>query len=123
MFRNFVAVGRPAALPLAPAVARPAPSAVLQDAGRRRRPRAVCNPYIGADWSMPHRNGYEQDSTPYAGPTAATRLTAQHVTVPNGALAFLQFSPSTATAAAPRGSDGQQPGRRARRQDRHQPAG
>ncbi len=45
---------------------------------------------------MPHRNAYEQDSTPYAGPTSASKLTASHVTVPTGALAFLQFSPKYA---------------------------
>ncbi len=56
----------------------------------------VCNPYAGSDWAMPHRNAYEQDSTPYAGPTSASAITAQHVTVPSGALAFLQFSPKYA---------------------------
>ena len=55
-----------------------------------------CNPYTGSDWAMPPRNGYEQDSTPYAGPTSASKLTAQHVTAPSGALAFLQFSPKYA---------------------------
>jgi hypothetical protein len=52
----------------------------------------VCNPYAASDWAMPHRNAYEQDSTPYAGPKPGATLTAQHVTTPPGALAFLQFS-------------------------------
>jgi hypothetical protein len=52
----------------------------------------ICNPFAGSDWAVPHRNAYEQDSTPYAGPKPGTKLTAQHVTLPQGALAFLQFS-------------------------------
>lgn len=56
----------------------------------------VCNPYTGSDWSVPHRNSYEQDSTPFAGPTKSSTLTTQHVDVAPGALAFLQFSPKYA---------------------------
>ena len=52
----------------------------------------VCNPFAGSDWAMPHRNAYEQDSTPFAGPKPGTGLTAQHVKLPTGAAAFLQFS-------------------------------
>src|SRR6476620_937048 len=52
----------------------------------------VCNPFAGSDWAMPHRTSYEQDSTPFAGPRPGTGLTAQHVTLPAGAAAFLQFS-------------------------------
>ena len=97
MSRNVVAGAVCAALLLLPAVApagtRP-PSCKTPVAADGHEP--VCNPYVGSDWAMPHRNGYEQDSTPYAGPTAASKLTAQHVTVPAGALAFLQFSPKYA---------------------------
>ena len=52
----------------------------------------TCNPYAGSDWAMPHRNAYEQDSTPYPGPIESTQLSQQHVTLPPGALPFLQFS-------------------------------
>src|SRR5262245_5340816 len=52
----------------------------------------ICNPYAASDWAMPHRHAYEQDSTPYAGPIESTQLTQQHVTLPAGALPFLQFS-------------------------------
>src|SRR5206468_116178 len=50
------------------------------------------NPWAASDWSVPHRNAYEQDSTPYAGPVETTTLTQQHVTLPQGALPFLQFT-------------------------------
>lgn len=52
----------------------------------------VCNPYTASDWAVPHRNAYEQDSTPYAGPKPGQALTDTHISVATGALAFLQFS-------------------------------
>jgi len=52
----------------------------------------VCNPYVASDWAVPHRNAYEQDSTPFAGPRPGQKLTDTHLTMPQGALAFLQFS-------------------------------
>jgi hypothetical protein len=52
----------------------------------------VCNPYAASDWAMPHRSSYEQDSTPYAGPRPGASLTAQHVTLPAGLSAFMQFT-------------------------------
>jgi hypothetical protein len=67
------------------------PSCLTVAAQDGREP--ICNPYAASDWAMPHRNAYEQDSTPYAGPVEGTQLTQQHVTLPAGALPFLQFSP------------------------------
>ena len=96
MSRKFLAAASSAVmlLLLAATSAGAAPTCKTPQAADGHEP--VCNPYAGSDWAMPHRNAYEQDSTPYAGPTSASKLTATHVTVPTGALAFLQFSPKYA---------------------------
>ena len=54
----------------------------------------LCNPYVASDWSINHRNAYEQDSTPYAGPTSASAVKLQRVNlgIDQGTLPFLQFS-------------------------------
>src|SRR4051794_18256150 len=55
-----------------------------------------CNPYAGSDFSIAHRNSYEQDSTPYAGPTRASDVRLQHVLLHPGTLPYLMFSPQYA---------------------------
>lgn len=53
----------------------------------------ACNPNAASDWAVPHRNSYEQDSTPYQGPLTASGMTLKHVDVASsGALPFVQFS-------------------------------
>jgi hypothetical protein len=53
-----------------------------------------CNPYAASDWAINHRNAYEQDSTPYAGPRSTSDVRLQHVSLgqDQGTLPFLQFS-------------------------------
>lgn len=53
----------------------------------------LCNPYQASDWAVPHRNSYEQDSTPYQGPLTAAGITTKHISVASsGALPFVQIS-------------------------------
>ena len=52
----------------------------------------VCNPYQASDWAVPHRNAYEQDSTPYQGPKTAAGMKLTHTDTLPGALPFVQFS-------------------------------
>lgn len=56
----------------------------------------LCNPYAGSDFAIAHRNSYEQDSTPYAGPTRAQDVRLQHVLLHPGTLPYLMFSPQYA---------------------------
>lgn len=51
-----------------------------------------CNPYQASDWAVPHRNAYEQDSTPYQGPKTASGMTLSSMKTKDGALPFVQFS-------------------------------
>jgi hypothetical protein len=84
------AVGAAALLAGAAPAGAAAPTCTTPKASDGHEP--VCNPYVASDWSVPHRNAYEQDSTPFAGPRPGRKLTTRHLSVATGALAFLQFS-------------------------------
>lgn len=51
-----------------------------------------CNPFTASDWAVSHRNAYEQDSTPYAGPRKASDVRLEHLSLDQGTLPFLQFT-------------------------------
>lgn len=92
--RSLIAAFGAAALLVGAAPAVAAPTCRTPRASDGHEP--VCNPYTASDWAVPHRNAYEQDSTPYAGPRPGQPLTTTHISVATGALAFLQFSPAFA---------------------------
>src|SRR5437879_2368132 len=74
---------------LAPAAASAATPSCLTPVAAHE---PLCNPFAASDWSISHRNGYEQDSTPYAGPRSAQDVKLQSLMLDGGTLPFLQFS-------------------------------
>lgn len=93
MFRRtaLLAASAMAALLLGSASAVAAPTCKTPVAKDGHEP--VCNPYQASDWAVPHRNSYEQDSTPYQGPKTAKGMTLASMKTLDGALPFVQFSP------------------------------
>ena len=92
MFRRtaLIAASGLAALLLGSASAGAAPTCKTPVAKDGHEP--VCNPYQASDWAVPHRNAYEQDSTPYQGPKTAKGMTLSSMKTLDGALPFVQFS-------------------------------